>query len=237
MLLAPIPTLNCLELVREFKYHLVECHWLQKYEVYNKFFEELAATNEYHLILDNSEGIGHRVTDEVLLDFAKKLSVKEVVVPDVNPIKSNDIKGAIKTLEMAKVFIEKTKDRDFQLMGVAHGMNIEEVGVLLRFYEKNEMVVGFPNKAAIPREFLLRYCRVPKSKRHLLGASSVIELERCKNLARSVDTNLPFRAATCNTHIFTYTDSCAAPLDIEKSVVIPDRASAYLRYVRDYISV
>lgn len=235
MFLAPIPTLNCLHLVREYKYHLVECYWLQKYPEYLKFFEELAATNNYHLILDNSEGIGQRVTDEVLLEYAKKLHAQEVVVPDVNPIKSNDIKGASKTLEMAKVFIEKTKGREFQLMGVAHGMNIEEVGVLLRFYEKNDMVVGFPNKSTIPREFLLRYCRVPRNQRHLLGASSVVELERCKRLARSVDTNLPFRAATCNTHIFTYTDACAAPLSVEANIV-PDRASAYLRYVREYIS-
>ena len=115
-------------------------------------------------------------------------------------------------------------------MGVAHGRNIEEVSTLLNFYKKHDLTVGFPNKAFIPREFVMRYCNISVEKRHMLGASNVLELERCKNLARSVDTNLPFRAAISQCHIMSYRDSSSSKFIFERDRPAP-RAEAYLRYL------
>ena len=130
MELAAIVPNSCLHMVKEFKYHLVEAFWLQKYPKYYEFFEEMSKLDDKYLMLDNSEGIKHRISDEVLLEYADKLAVQEVVIPDVSPVKSKDRQGAMKTLEMAKAFKEKVKGSKFKLMGVAHGCDIEEVAKL-----------------------------------------------------------------------------------------------------------
>ena len=106
MELAPIAPLSCLDITKQFKYHLIEAYWLQKYPEYYEFFEDLSKMNDKYLILDNSEGIGNRVDDETILEFADKLNVQEVVLPDVSPIKSNDPEGAYKTLERSTKFKE-----------------------------------------------------------------------------------------------------------------------------------
>ena len=217
-------------MVERFKYHLVESFWLQEYPEYYEFFEMMSKLGDKYLILDNSEGIGHKVSDEVLLEYADKLMVQEVVIPDVNPVKSGDRDGAKKTLEAAVAFKDKVKGSRFKLMGVAHGCNIEEVARLLKFFKDD--VVGFPNKAVIPRDFLMRYCDIPVERRHMLGASSYVELMRCKGLARSVDTNLACRAAASQSHIFTFRDSDSRIKFTPEMKIRPiGRVEAYLRYV------
>lgn len=235
MELAAIVPLSCLNMVKEYKYHLVEAFWLQEYKQYYEFFEEMSKLDDKYLMLDNSEGIQHRISDEVLLEYADKLAVQEVIIPDVNPIKSRDRNGAAKTLEMAKAFKEEVKGSKFKLMGVAHGCNLEEVCKLLRFFKDD--TVGFPSSAAIPREFLMRYCSIPKERRHMLGAKSYAEIIRCKELARSVDTNLAVRAAASSSFIFTFKDSnTRVPFDMGMSIVPVGRVEAYLRYLSKAIS-
>ena len=235
MHLAAIVPLSCLHMVKEYKYHLVEAYWLQKYPKYYEFFEEMSKLDGKYLMLDNSEGIQHRIDDEVLLEYADKLNVQEVIMPDVNPVKSKDKKGAAKTLEASQGFKDKVKGSKFKLMGVAHGCNLEEVCKLLRFFKDD--TVGFPSSAAIPREFLMRYCNIPKERRHMLGAKSYAEIVRCKELARSVDTNLPVRAAASSSFIFTFKDSnTRIPFDMNMSIVPVGRVESYLRYLSKAIS-
>jgi len=235
MELAAIVPLSCLDMVKGFKYHLVEAYWLQEYPKYYEFFEEMSKIGDKYLMLDNSEGIKHRVSDEVLLEYADKLAVQEVIIPDVSPIKSRDRNGAAKTLELARSFKEKAKGSKFKLMGVAHGCNIEEVARLLKFFKDD--TVGFPNKAAIPREFLMRYCSIPKERRHMLGASSYMEIVRCKELARSVDTNLAVRAAASSSFIFTFNDRhTRIPFDMNMQIVPIGRVEAYIRYLQKAIA-
>ena len=235
MHLAPIVSLEFLKLIKGYKYHLVEGYWLQKYPEYYEFFEEMSKMDDKYLMLDNSEGIQHKISNEELLEFADKLSVQEVVIPDTNPIKSRDRNGAAKTLEMAKVFKDEVKDSKFKLMGVAHGCNIEEVAKLLKFFKDD--TVGFPSSAAIPREFLMRYCNIPKERRHMLGAKSYGEIIRCKELARSVDTNLPVRAAASSSFIFTFSDNnTRIPFDMNMQIAPLGRVEAYIRYLSKAIS-
>jgi len=230
MYLAPIPTLSCLDLIRDFKYHLIESYWLVTYQKYREFYEELSKEDGHYLIIDNSEGIGHRVEDHVMMEWADRLCVQEAVIPDINPVKSGDLDGALKSLELAKHFKDENQNSKYTFMGVIHGRNLEEAARLLRYFKDD--VCGFPNKSFIPREILMQYCNVPPERRHMLGASSVTELLRLstRRIARSVDTNMPFRGAASNCHFMAYTDDRAPKFSPEMKIY-RERASVFLMYL------
>lgn len=234
MELCPVAPISCLDLVKEFKYHLVESHWLLEHPAYYSFYEELSKDPKKVLMLDNSEGIGHRVATDQLLELADELHVAELVSPDVNPIKSKDPAGALKTLALGKEFKDQVGTTKYKIVGAIQGRTIEEATKLLDFFKKD--ICAFPNRAYIPREFLMRYCEIPVERRHMFGASSVLELIRCKDLARSVDTNLPFRAANSRSFIFAYNDDDThEKFRIDMEMQSKDKAEAYLKYVKRMI--
>ncbi|MCK4648408.1 hypothetical protein KAT51_02675, partial [bacterium] len=63
------------------------------------------------------------------------------------------------------------------------------------------------------------------------------EIIRCKELARSVDTNLAVRAAASSSFIFTFNDkNTRVPFRMDMQIVPLGRVEAYLRYLSKAIA-
>lgn len=201
---AMIPPIPDVHWTSQMAFHLCEAPIVLTSEKYAQYYKWHAEKGNY-VIMDNGAAIGGTVTDEAIVEAARKVHADEIVVPDA-------MANSELTLKRARQFIRQYPGAAGTLMLVPQGTDLDSwqkslhdlIGVAKTYGVPRYIIgIGKHMHARIQggRGQLVSICQWEKLLCHLLGASDdpFADLDLLHNPAvRGLDTSLPFVMAQNN---------------------------------------
>jgi len=188
-----IPPENYLEMMRDWKTHMIIAPHLLNSKTYQDFY--ITNAENLHCLLDNGLWEGYVVSNSKLLKMADYCLAEEIIAPD-------HVSGAI-TAGRTKRFIEYLKQNgqrnNFKIHGAVHGSKFSEARkCLLELVKFGVDIISMPKM--LGQKWRLCFAEYIQEKHpeipvHYLGyyKEELPLLEKTNNLVRSFDTSVPFK--------------------------------------------